>query len=377
MAVIWIVAVVALTVQTSLHRHDNMDTYRAAWMHLRAGAPLYPTDTSHRGFFIYSPAFAALVAPIVMLPLWLGILVWCALNAGVLYIALGRLLSPADAFMARAIVSVEAFGSLQNLQSNALVAGLMILAFAWIERAQEWRAAAAIALGALVKIFPLSAATFGFLKAPRLARLVGALIVSAVVLGVVPVVLAGRSASLYGDWMTLQMVALPFRNYSVMELPKIWLGVSYPDWPIQLVATFVTLAPLTRAVVRDDVRAHQVYLASVLLYCLLFNHAAESPSFVIGVAGMAVWYVTRRADHPAWSDAALVLVMLCTVLPSSSAMPGTIYRTVFEPYHLKTLPLAIVWLAIQVELWRWRAIPLAAESCLEPAGVAATLERAR
>jgi Glycosyltransferase family 87 len=377
MAMIWIVAVVALTVQTSLHRHDNMETYRAAWLHLRAGAALYPTDTSHRGFFIYSPAFAALVAPIVMLPLWLGILVWCALNAGILYVALGRLLPPADAFMARAIVSVEAFGSLQNLQSNALVAGLMILAFVWIERAREWRAAFAIALGALIKIFPLSAATFGFLKPARLPRLIGALIATGVVLGVLPVVFAGRSAALYGDWLTLQMVALPFRNYSVMELPKIWLGVSYPDWPIQLLATLVTLAPLARDVVREDARAHQVYLASVLLYCLLFNHAAESPSFVIGVAGMAVWYVTRRANHPAWSDAALILVMLCTVLPSSSAMPDTIYRNVFEPYHLKTVPLAIVWLAIQVELWRWRPAPLAAGPRVEPVVVAATLERAQ
>src|SRR6185503_3140519 len=145
--VIWAVAVVVTSIQVAAHHSNNFEIFRTAWLDLAAGQDLYGPDPRHRDFFLYSPTFALLFAPFAVVPLWLGALLWNAVNAGTLYWSLGRVLTPEQAFAARAIVFMDTVGSMQQAQSNALVAGLIILAFAELENRREMSAAFAIAVG--------------------------------------------------------------------------------------------------------------------------------------------------------------------------------------------------------------------------------------
>ena len=77
-----------------------------------------------------------------------------------LFVAVERVLPGRPGLLALLCLHLEVLRAMQNAQSNALVAGLIILAFAALERASAWRAAAVVMLGACVKIFPLAALTF-------------------------------------------------------------------------------------------------------------------------------------------------------------------------------------------------------------------------
>src|SRR6476469_4390536 len=128
---LWVIAVIAATVQQGVtHQNNNFLIFRAASLHLLHVQDLYAAyPTLHFDFYKYSPSFALLFLPFAVLPLALSMLLWNALNAGALYIAMGRVLPRRAVTIARAIVFLDMLGSLQNVQSNALVAGFIILTF--------------------------------------------------------------------------------------------------------------------------------------------------------------------------------------------------------------------------------------------------------
>src|SRR4051794_39076770 len=139
----------------------NFEIFRAASRHLVSGEDLYAHyPDALQDQFKYSPTFAFLFAPFAWLPWPLALFLWNALNAVVLFVAVERVLPPRQAMLALGVLLLEVLRAMQNAQSNALVAGLIILAFAALERGRSWRAAGAVAVGAFVKIFPLAALAF-------------------------------------------------------------------------------------------------------------------------------------------------------------------------------------------------------------------------
>ena len=347
---VWAAAVVVVSLQVTAHHNNNFEIFRTSWLNLIAGRDLYGPSTRHQDFYLYSPSFALLFAPFAALPLWLGVLLWNAANASALYWSLGRALDPRQAFVARAIVFLDTVGSMQQAQSNALVAGLMILALAELERKSEVRAAAVVAVGTVIKIFPIVAAVFAIFRPFRLPRFVAYGTLAAVVLLAAPLLVISPQelVSQYHSWFAAPSPV--GRGYSIMEQVRIWFGPRVPNWPMQMLGVGVLLAPLVQVPHWGSARFRLLFLASVLMFCVLFNHAAESPSFVIAVAGVAIWFPLSARDRSDWL--VLAVVVVGTVLSSSDGMPEVLQRRVFEPYRLKTLPILLVWGLTQVQLWR-------------------------
>lgn len=354
MAGLWIAAVIITAAQATSHHNNNFEIFRASWENLVEGRDLYAASAMHRDFFEYSPTFPLLFAPFAIGPYWLGVLLWNAANAGTLYWSLGRVLTPEQALTARAIVFLDTIGSMQNAQSNALSAGLIILVFAEMQRRREVRAAVAVALGTAIKIFPAAAATFALLWPARLPRFAVWCILAGVVLVLAPLVLLSPRELIdqYRSWVADHPNAI--REYSVMGQFRLWFGVDWPFWPGQAIGVAVLLAPLARPLARrDHPRFGLLFLASVLMFCVLFNHQAESPTFVIALAGVAIWFAVSARDRRAWTLLAIVIVG--TVLSASDAMPAVLQERFFEPYRLKTLPVLMIWVVTQMELWRQTA----------------------
>src|SRR5258708_29115346 len=105
-AALWIVAVIAATAQQGLaHQNNNYLIFRAASLHLARGQDLYAAYPAlHFDFYKYSPSFALLFLPLAVLPFTLAMFAWNALNAGVLYVAIGMVLPRRGALVARTIV---------------------------------------------------------------------------------------------------------------------------------------------------------------------------------------------------------------------------------------------------------------------------------
>jgi hypothetical protein len=350
LAGLWIAAVIMASAQAAAHHVNNFEIFRTSWDNLVAGRDLYAPSSRHRDVFLYSPTFALLFAPFAIVPFWLGVLLWNGVNAGALYWGLGRILSREQALAARAIVFLDTVGNMQNVQSNALVAGLMIIGCAELERRRELRAALAVALGTAIKIFPIVAAAFSVFRPTRLPRFAASSAIVAVVLIAAPLLFISPIDlwSQYHSWMAVQ--GADEGGYSVMEHLRIWFGVGWANWPVQIAGAGILLAPVVRMSHWAQPRFRLLFLASVLMFSVLFNHGAESPSFVIALAGVAIWFAVSVRDRFAWG--VLTIVVIGTVLSSSDAMPTGLRREIFQHYRLKTLPVLLVWALTQVQLWR-------------------------
>ncbi|MGH7678420.1 MAG: glycosyltransferase family 87 protein, partial [Gemmatimonadaceae bacterium] len=233
-------AVIVASVTATARHPNTFEIFRTASLNLLADRDLYGPNAAHHDFFDYSPTFALLFAPFAMLPLWLGVLLWNALNAGSLYWSMGRVLAPAEAFVARAIVFIDTVGVMQSTQSNALCAASIILAFAGLERNREPSAAGAVGLGTAIKIFPAAAAAFALFRPERLPRFaawaggVGLVLLALPLLVITPQELAVQ----YRSWVALQPTIASL-EYSVMDQLRLWFGVRWPYWPVQVLGVAV------------------------------------------------------------------------------------------------------------------------------------------
>jgi hypothetical protein len=348
-AILWLAAVVAATVQQGIaHQNNNFLIFRSASLHLLHGKDLYAAyPAEHFDFYKYSPTFALLFLPFALPPVAVAMMLWNALNAGALYIAIGMVLPRRAATMARAIVFLDMLGSLQNVQSNALVAALIVLTFAGYERRHTVLGSLATAIGTNIKVFPLAGASFAIFH-PRKVRVAVALVAA----------LAGLAAPFatllaqYASWRAIETTDALERGFSVMYHVQLLLHRDLPNWPFQLLGVAALLAPvLVRRERWGEWAFRRFYLCSVLAFCVLFNHQAESPAFVIGSAGVALWFASLER-RTRWEWAVFACFFAGTVLASSDAMPGWLQRNLFDPYRLKTVPLLVAWLEMQRQLWR-------------------------
>lgn len=334
----------------------NFEIFRASTHHLLSGENLYAQYPTEQDRFKYSPSFALLFAPLAFLPSALALFLWSALNAMALFVALERLLPPRQAMLAAALMLLELLRAMQNAQSNALVAALIILTFVAIEAGRTWRAACAVALGACIKIFPLAALTFA-LPWRRALRTGMATVVVGVGVALLPLLVTSPSTLVqqYQWWRGIEASDALQRWFSVMELLHHWTGATFPNWPVQLAGVLLLVLPL--AVRRDRWGEHAFrlrYLCSVLLFVALFNHQAERASYVIAFTGATIWFAsTPRAP---WRLALFGLAML-TMPVMSTLIPGAWLKLPTVVLYRLAFPTLLIWLAVQAELFRGPANP--------------------
>jgi hypothetical protein len=327
-----LIAVVVTLQRGVLHRqHHTYPDFRESFYHLIRHQDLYAHYAAQgTDLFKYSPAFALLFAPFALPPFALGLLLWNLCNVFALYLALTALLPRREAALGGLLLIPEVLAATQASQSDTLVAALIILAFVAATRDRPLGAATATGVGTAIKLFPL--ACLGFVPfQPRPWRTTLFTLSMIAVLTALPLLVLSphELAMQYRAWLDVTRVDALTRGSSVMGLLAAVIPGSWPNWPIQLLGTFLLLVPL--AVRRDrwhERRFRLLFLASLLVYAVIFNHRAERSSFVIAVAGIAIWYVT--GPRMIWRAALLVL----------------------SSVGLHAAPCILAWIVIQYDLLR-------------------------
>jgi hypothetical protein len=356
-------AVLVAVQRTVLSRENNFWIFREAFRHLRTGADLYAAyPEAHADLFKYSPTFALLFAPFALLPPTVGYALWAAACAFAVWFGVSRLVPARPAAIALGIAWIAVLGDLQRAQSNALVAGLMVIAWVGFERGKQAGAATAIAAGAFVKIFPLAAGMGALLHRKWLQFCL--ILVGVIAVGAALPFLAAAPGTLgeqYASWYAIE-------THDAAEQPRIgvggadlyaglmgqfrvWFGADWPHWPTQIAGLAILMLPLLTQRSRFGERIFRVQLlASLLVFCVLFNHQAESPSYVIAMIGVALWYAT--SEKAGWRTALMVACLVIVNLASTDLMPRSLYREYYVPWLLKTVPLIPMWIVMQLELHR-------------------------
>jgi len=292
--VIYASAVLIVTIQRGVFGFPNdFAIFRASFWNLIENKDLYVLrlDQAH-DYFKYSPSFALLFAPFAILPFGAGLFFWNLVNAIGIFFALRWLLPREQSALAQVLVALPTLRSIQSSQSNALVAALIIVAFVSFERGWLWRGAVAIAPRHGDQDLPAGGAQLRSASAGSNAgdtdhcpqhgnsgcastdcNLTGS---------------ACRSIPVLGRTRAQRSRA---RGSSAMELFRD-AGITWPVWPVQLIAAAIVLAVLILRM-RDwnDRNLRLQFLGFVMVFCVVFNHRAERQSAVIALSGMVIWYL--------------------------------------------------------------------------------------
>jgi hypothetical protein len=335
--------------------YNNYVIFKDSFAHLLQGQNLYVLyPDEHWDLYKYSPTFAALMLPFAFLPNLAGLALWNVLGSMALFIGIWRLpLADERWRMAAAwFLALPMLQSLQNAQSNAHVAGLVLLAGGWLEAGGAVWAALAIALAFFVKVYGVVALAIAVMY-PQRIKCGAWFAVWLLGLGLLPLAFVGASQLLllYQHWSALMTAdQAAHTGVSVMGLVENWSGDSVPKTLIGFASLAVTLLPLVRVRAYSSRTFRMVFLAALLVWMVIFNHKAEPNTFVIAVAGVAVWYL---AEPSTWLRNALaLLVFVLTCLSTTAVFPILLRRSLIQPYSLRVLPCLLVWIAAVIELGR-------------------------
>lgn len=327
--------------------HSTFTIFRQSFVHLAHHQNLYASYPAEQGRhpvhrFKYSPSAAMLFAPLSAVPLPVALLLWNALNAGLLILAITRLLPRWRANVALLVLAPEVFVAIQSSSSNGLVAALIILGAMAFWEGRLRTGAIAVTTGAAIKIFPLGTLVFALMRPRRAASLL-AVSVPALLLLALPLLVVHPSELLqqYQWWTVIEQGDAQDLKFglSLMRQFRDWWEVSWANWVVQVIGTGVFLAPVAMRRDRwDDPAFRTGLLSSLLIFVTLFNHQAERQSFVIAATGAAIWYVSDRITIER-----SVLIALAII-------------------GVPTVPYLIIWLVIQAELVGGAALKAAGAS---------------
>ena len=120
---------------------------------------------------------------------------------------------------------------------------------------------------------------------------------------------------------------------------------------VELLGAVVFLAPFVRVSCWTETTYRNLLAASFLLFVILFNKMAESPTYILAVMGVAMWWVSRTVRYP--TDGWLLgLVIVLTSLSPTDLFPQAIQEGFFQPYTIKAVPCLLVWIRILWEIFR-------------------------
>lgn len=340
---------VALALGASLQQllrsgFTDFGIFQQSFVHLLNGSGLYlayPAEQSD--LFKYSPTFALFMAPFWLAPKWLALPAWNLLNAICPLVAVHRLaLSPKEKAFILLFVAIELLGSIQNSESNGIVAGLMIGAFAALEKDRPLLAALLVCLNLYIKIFGVAVAIM-FVLYEHKRTFLTACAVFGLGLGLLPGLVAGADglAMQYEGWLNLlRQDQLP-NNLSLVGFTEQWVNVRLPHLGFLCVGVLILLASLLRRSRWGDESWRLRFLSSLLMWVVIFNHKAESPTFIIAALGAAIWGVLEPPSMT--RSVLLVLTFVLTSLSSTDLFPKPFRQAVLRPLGVKAVPIFVVW----------------------------------
>lgn len=316
--------------------------------------PDYHFDSNHYGIL-----FSVLIAPFALLPDWLGMPLWNVANTLVFIYAIHKLpFSTAKKSFFAWLCLQEFITAAVSLQFNIALTGLLILSAVFIYERKEAQSAFAILIGFFVKLYGIGGlSAFFFIK--NKGKFILALVGFGVLFFMVPMLISSPQFGLqsYADWYqslseknSANQVLGNRQDYSLMGIVRRVSGnatISNLTFLVPGLALFSL--PYIRISQYKHLPFKLMILASTLLFIVLFSSGSESPTFIIAVAGVMIWFLIQK-EKSKWDIVLLIFVLILTCFSFSDLFPKFIKDNYIMKYSLKALPCCIVWFRVIYEL---------------------------
>ena len=333
--------------------YNNYVIFRQSFFHLIRGTNIYMLYPAEQwDLYKYSPTFALFMGLLAHLPDMIGLSIWNLLNAFVLFAAIRILPFKKDTqVLLLWFVLLELLTSMQNAQSNGLMAGLMIAAYACMERGKIGMATLWIVIATFIKVYGAVGFVL-FLFYPDKIKFILYSALWTVLFAITPLVVMPFNALIwqYHNWVVM-MGEDQSASYglSVMGWLHSWFGVNEGGkGVVSLIGILLFLIPFARwKLYKDDVYKLLI-VAFMLIWVIIFNHKAESPTYIIAVAGAGIWYFSMPVKM--WRSILLAVVFIFTCLSPTDIFPPSLRHNFCVPYTIKAIPCILLWCVIWVEL---------------------------
>jgi len=137
-------------------------------------------------------------------------------------------------------------------------------------------------------------------------------------------------------------------GYSVLGWLQTWFKTEPNKILVLVTGLILLLLPLLKTKKYKIYSFRLTMLTSILIWIVIFNHKAESPTFVIAISGVAIWFFTQTLSTT--NIILLILAVFFTCLAPTDLYPKLIRKDIFEVYVVKTVPCILVWCKIMYEL---------------------------
>lgn len=386
--------------------YNNYIIFKQSFYHLIAQKDLYVHYPQEQyDLFKYPPTFALLFAPFSLLPDFLGYSTWTALNLLLPVFAIYKLqgISGRAKGAMSTLLLLEGFTSALNSQSNGLMLGLLLFAFVAMQNGRISQAVLFIWITAFIKLFGILffAMLLVFPGALKKSLLRVPLIFGALYLLPLPVLgwegLQRQYASMFN---LLAHDHGYFVKYSVMGWLQQWFGLRPNKNLILMLGLGLQCIPLLVFIIKQKLwrsgsleqvnsksleRWQSLFAASWLLWMVIFNHMAESATYVIAVGGAMLAFSQVKSmnnadfesaknnqldnvrnnpidsinqsnnsvQHDGWRRhlnfqnspwiAAFIMMFLFTMLGPTDIYPKEVRFWIVETAQLKAFPCILLW----------------------------------
>lgn len=342
------------------HKCNNFLIFKYVFWHtwnqtsLYAPYPAEYFDTNH-----YGPFFSLIIAPFAVVPLPLGLILWHVLMALALYVAVRKLpLAQGKQIFIYWFCAHELLTALFMDQFNIVTVALIVASYYCIEKEKDVLAACFIMIGTFVKLYGIVGLAFFFFSKHK-AKFVAALAGWAVVCFVLPMAISSPEYVIgqYQEWKmslgakNMENMFSNMQNQSLLGLVrKISHVATYSDLWLIVPGILVFCAPYLRISQYKNSAFRYAFLASVLMFVVLFSTGSESSTYIIAFIGVAIWYVAVPWERSRWDIALMVFAFVLTSLSPSDLFPRYIRKTYVQPYALKALPVVLIWFKLIYEM---------------------------
>ena len=351
-----------------INKCNNFLIFKYVFWHTWNGTPLYEAypeeyfDTNH-----YGPLFSVVIAPFAVLPHPLGLLFWHVIMALVLYVSIRKLpVNLSKQILILWFCAHELLTALFMSQFNIVVAAIIIASFVCIEKEREGTAAFLIVLGTLVKLYGIVGLAFFFFSKHKV-RFVLWMLVWGILLFALPMLISSGDyiVQQYGEWYcsltekNAENLISGGTNISLLGMARKISGcIHYSDLWLIVPGVLLFSGPYLRLQQYRYLSFRLMWVASVLLFVVLFSTGSESSGYIIALTGASIWYVAVPWKRNKWDVALMVFAFVLTSMSPSDLFPAFLRKQYVQPYALKALPCILIWGKLMWEMYTKDFAPL-------------------
>jgi formylglycine-generating enzyme required for sulfatase activity len=309
-------------------------------------------------YYLYTPVFTTIFAPIFLLPQWLGPYVWNIFNYGMLMLAIWTLPAQLAPYRMKMILFLLSL-ILQTsfcFQYNMVVLYIFLLAFTLLEKNKPFWAVLLIMISATTKIYGVVELAL-LLCYPKFWRNMGYAVLCGIGLLLLPAVCTGfnRLFELYQENMENLASHHSAVDYVGLLFARGLKPLLLPNYRLVQIGVLVILSALFfwRHERWQNFRFRVQALAVLMGYIILFSDSPETHTYIIALTGylMAFWLQPKRTKFD-WVLFWLLFVNFC-ILPTDVLCPTWLHNYIHDTFSLDVYCMTVAWLRV---IW-WAVKP--------------------